>query len=141
MCMSDSKKKPQNKTTKKQPAKKTAAKKQPAKKAAAKKPAPKKPTAKKQPAKAKAAPKKKQSVESSFDAIEAHETAHEFQQLMAALEDTIKIDFTEDPRDTIVEWAKEWVDEENEEPFIATRPTPKKNKNFLKRFIASFIKR
>ena len=100
--MSDSKKKPQHKSPKKAAAKKAPAKKKPAaKKAAAKKaPAKKKPAVKKAPAKA------KQSVQSSFDsvnAMEAHEMAH---QMMAALDahDSIKIDFLDEPQEAFVAW-------------------------------------
>jgi RNA-binding protein YhbY len=113
--MSESKKK---NTTKKQSAKKSASKKAPAKKQAAKKAPAKKQAVKKAPAKKAAAPKKtKQTVESAFEAItsiEAHENMHK--ELMEALNaaDAVKIDFLDDTRDTIVEWAKDFAEEESE---------------------------
>ena len=113
--MSDSKKK---NTTKKQPAKKSAAKKAPAKKQTAKKAPAKKKAAKKAPAKKAAAPKKvKQTVESAFEAItsiEAHENMHK--EMMEALNatDAVKIDFLDDTRDSVIEWAKDFVEEESE---------------------------
>lgn len=123
---------------KKTPAKKAPAKKAPAKKQAAKKAPAKKQAAKKAPAKKAPAKKTKQTLE-AVNTVEAHERMHD--DMMKALDaaESIKIDFLDDTRDTIVEWAKEWIDEESEEPFIAKRPEPKKN--FFKRFIASFIKR
>jgi RNA-binding protein YhbY len=108
--MSDSKKK---NTTKKQPAKKSAAKKAPAKKQA-----PKKAPAKKSAAKKATAPKKvKQTVESAFEAItsvEAHENMHK--EMMESLNaaDAVKIDFLDDTRDAVIEWAKDFAEEESE---------------------------
>lgn len=151
--MSDSKKKSQ---PKKSPAKKAAAKKVPAKKAAAKKQATKKAPAKKAPAK-KAAPKKpKQTIESAFEAvnsIEAHELMHGEmmeslrEKMMGALDatDSIKIDLLDDPRDTIVEWAKEWVDEESSD-FVSIKDDKVEinlnaKNGVLKRFFKKFFKR
>lgn len=138
--MSDSKKKT---TAKKQPAKKAAAKKPAAKKAPAKKAPAKKAPAKKAPAKKAPAKKQKQTVESAFEAVSAT-AAHEFlhDEMMKALDaaDSVKIDFLDDARDTIVEWAKEWADEDGEGANnIAVKPAPKKS--LLKRFFAQFTKR
>jgi hypothetical protein len=145
--MSDSKKKTPAKKqpAKKAPAKKATAKKVPAKKQAAKKaPAKKAPAKKAQPTKA-PAKKKKTPVETAFeaiDSIEAHELHHEEMMnalnshMMKALDaaETIKIDFIDDTRDNIVEWAQEWVTPDSPS-------TPVAKKGFFKRFIASFIKR
>lgn len=149
--MSDNKKKAQVKkvASKKAAQKKPAAKKAPAKKASTKKapikkaPAKKAP-AKKQAAKKEAAPKKqKQTVESSFDAVSAVEA----NQIMDNLEETesIKIDFLDDARDTIVEWAKEWVDEESSDFVSVTNDKVEINLNakngLLKRLFSKIFKR
>lgn len=146
--MSDSKKKPQAKSTKKPAAKKAPAKKAAAKKAPAKKVPAKKVPAKKQAEKKAAAPKKnKQTVQSEFERvneIDAHEMAH---QMMQALETTesIKIDFLDDARENLVEWAKDWVEEESSDFVSVTQDKVEINLNakngLLKRFFAKLFKR
>jgi hypothetical protein len=147
--MSDSKKKPQQKNTKKAPAKKAAPKKSPAKKAPAKKAPAKKAPAKKAPAKkAPAKSKQKQSVQSEFDAVNALDANEMANQLMARLEeveDSIKIDFIDDARDNITEWAKEWVESEANDFVTITDDKVELNLNakggVLKKFFSKLFKR
>jgi RNA-binding protein YhbY len=144
--MSESKKK---NTTKKQSAKKSSAKKAPAKKQSAKKAPAKKQAAKKAPAKKAAAAKKtKQTVESACEAItyiEAHENMHK--EIMEALNaaDAVKIDFLDDTRDTIVEWAKDFVEEESEGILSVKNDKIEIDLNakngLLKRFFSKLFKR
>lgn len=121
-------------TTKKNNAKKAAPKKAVAKKAPAKKAPAKKAPAKK--AAVKKAPAKKAPAKKATKAIQAHEAMHE--------DESIKIDFLNDARDGIVEWAKEWSDENDNDasPSLVTislTPTPKKN--IIKRVLSKLFRR